>query len=97
MPNARPSRRPHRATARRQAAAVVPARLPSGEPQALLAWWHVVKGEMCVERQESLISRLRASGYDSGMAESLLDTFRGSLAMMREHLQEWENPRGPRS
>lgn len=49
-----------------------------------LACEHVIRGRAIVERQRTLIRRLRAARYDCRQAEDLLVQFESSLHMFEE-------------
>jgi hypothetical protein len=51
---------------------------------------HVQRGELLIAQQETIVTSLRLQGCNTEPAERLLNTFRHSLAMMREHLAREE-------
>jgi len=51
---------------------------------------HVLEGRRIVAGQKALIERMRASGADTNDAESLLNSFIGSLAIFEDDLRAAE-------
>ena len=51
-----------------------------------IALRHVLEGRRIVARQKALIERMRTTGLDTNDAESLLNSFIGSLAIFEDDL-----------